>query len=405
MMKKIVAMGIRMHRRGILLLALACLIVPPAGVGSARGLDVTIAGAAEPVFLWQTDRCEDWHVPDAPARAYRDAEGRVHLLATHYRNRAMVGQSLDELRVACGSRYRGAEADDPAAFDDKVWIVSPYTDDGVVVHALGHQEYQGHLRPERCAQESYMRCWRNAVIQLRSEDGGRRFTPATAAAPPVVAALPYRYSGRHRYRSGYFNPSNIFGHEGYHYAFVFAERFGAQRRGACLIRTHDLADPDAWRAWDGNGFGIRFVDPYRETGFRPEEHVCTPVPGIAHTVLSVVRHTPSGLFVAVMTGTVRTTERGDPGSGILVATSRDLIRWSRPRMLLRAPLLYAFGCGEDTVYGYPSLIDASSPSRNFETVDRTAHLYLTRLHVRDCRLTADRDLIRFPVVLDGAAPE
>ena len=37
-------------------------------------------------------RCASWDVPDTAARAWRDAEGKVHLLASHLVNRAMVEQ-------------------------------------------------------------------------------------------------------------------------------------------------------------------------------------------------------------------------------------------------------------------------------------------------------------------------
>ena len=39
-----------------------------------------------------------------------------------------------------------------------------------------------------------------------------------------------------------------------------------QQYGACLLRTRTLDDPASWRAWDGAGFNIRFVDPYAEPG-------------------------------------------------------------------------------------------------------------------------------------------
>lgn len=33
------------------------------------------------LFRWTDDRCARWDIPDAPARAWRDAAGRIRLLA------------------------------------------------------------------------------------------------------------------------------------------------------------------------------------------------------------------------------------------------------------------------------------------------------------------------------------
>ncbi len=68
-----------------------------------------------------------------------------------------------------------------------------------------------------------------------------------------------------------FSPSNIVAHDGWLHAFVFAEALGAQRRGACLMRTRDMTDPTSWRAWDGRGFAVRFADPYAEPGVDPAD--------------------------------------------------------------------------------------------------------------------------------------
>ena len=43
------------------------------------------------------------------------------------------------------------------------------------------------------------------------------------------------------------------------------------------MRTNNLADPRAWRAWDGQGFNIQFIDPYTDPYADPAAHVCEPV--------------------------------------------------------------------------------------------------------------------------------
>ena len=48
-------------------------------------------GPPQTVFSWAKDRCEDLDIPDLPARAFRDAQGRVQLIAAHYINRRFIG--------------------------------------------------------------------------------------------------------------------------------------------------------------------------------------------------------------------------------------------------------------------------------------------------------------------------
>jgi hypothetical protein len=50
----------------------------------------------------------------------------------------------------------------------------------------------------------------------------------------------------------------------------------------------------------------------------------------------------------------------------------------------------------DPVY-YPSVLDPTSKSRNFETTGRRPYLYFTRFHYRSCNQTLDRDLVRLPI--------
>jgi hypothetical protein len=389
----------RRFRRKLPGLAFAIVGLLAAGAALAAEPSLRIAGPAEIVFGWATDRCARDHTPDAPARAFRDADGRVHLFATHFVNRAMVGPNLDGLAVDCRVRFRAGGDNDPAAFDDKTWLAAFHTDEGRIVHALGHHEFEGHRRRDLCPAGDYKRCWRNAVVQLRSEDGGRTFTPAgPGPAPPVVASLPYPFDGDQRSRTGYFNPSNIIRHDGHAYVFVFAERTGDQRRGPCLLRTDRIDDPGAWRAWDGRSFSVRFVDPYRSPGAAPARHVCRPIEGIGFTISSVVRDDATGRFVAVMTGSLG----GTPG--VLVATSDDLIRWTAPRMLLAVPLMYAFACGASEAFAYPSLLDPGSRSRNFETIGALPYLYLTRFRLTGCRLGLDRDLVRYPLAVAADPP-
>lgn len=363
---------------------------------AANAMEFKVAAEPSVSFRWATDRCETWHIPDAPARAYRAADGSVRLIAAHLRNRFMRGDAVTTARVDCDIAFRGAEADAPEAYDDKLWLSALWTEDGTTIHALAHAEFHGQTRPSQCPIGQYMACWRNQLVQVVSRDGGRRFERHGVA---LAAALPYRFDGMLGKRSGYFEPSNIFrGPDGLH-AFIWAEAIGAQRRGACLMRTQDLADAGAWRAWDGRGFTVQFRDAYRDRIDDPTRHVCAPIARLDGVVSSVVRHKPSGRHVAVF-ATVRTLADGTRRGGVWVTHATDLVTWSEPALLMELPLMWARDCAATAAWAYPSLIDADSAARNFDEIGARADLYLTRFNLgADCKLTADRDLVRFGVAI------
>lgn len=356
-----------------------------------------VQGDAETVFEWRTQRCDDQDIPDAPARAFRDGGGTVHLFASHFVNRALTGRTLEEVTPNCRTTFVGGRKDDPAAFDDRIWLTSFYTRDGTTVHALGHAEYHGHLRPG-CAGGRYMDCWWNAVVPFISTDGGATFR-RTGPGGAVVAASAYPYDGAQRRPTGYFSPSNIVEHDGHLYVFVFAAAQGLQQRGACLLRTDDISDPGRWRAWSGSGFDVRLTGAYVGGG-RAEDHVCAPIPGIPSTLTSLVRQ-PDGAFVALFAASRPVVPGGAAVTGVFAITSRDLRRWSEPVSLLAVPMMFDFPCTAAAVYAYPSLLDPRSPSPTFATLGAQSFLYMTRFNVRGCRLGMDRDLVRFRVVLGG----
>lgn len=358
-------------------------------------IQLSAAPGDQEVFVWQRERCGDDHNPDAPARAFRLADGTVRLFASDPLNRPFWGASLDSLSPQCESAHRGRGLGRPSDFDDRSWIAATHTADGRIVHALFHVEFHGHLRPSLCPAGRYMACWMNAIAQGLSEDGGQSFH-RRAGGDALVAALPYKYDGMAGRHVGYFSPSNIIEKDGALYVFVFAQRYEAQMYGTCLLRTERIADPAAWRAWDGKAFADQFQNPYAGEIGDPARHVCATVRGLNGMVTSVVRHAGSGRYLALIIGARRVGMRDDV-MGVHYATSRDLVTWSDSALLAEMPTMHRFACGEKSVYAYPSLIDGASPSRNFDVVGDRPMLYLTRFNMTDCQLRKDRDLVRRPV--------
>jgi hypothetical protein len=382
--------------------ALAAALLAGRAAGSAELRAVVPEGArAETVFDWKSEACEPWDVPDSPARAWVGADGRVRLVAAHHRSRVAVGPDLDRIEHRCRIAFQAGHRDDPGHFDDHGWLVSPYSPDGRTVYGLVHNEFHGHRRRELCPTGNYMACWWNALVLTVSKDGGETFS----SPGRYVAGVPYRFRGDLGRRAGVFAPSNIVSHEGWYYAAAFAEAIGAQRRGVCVMRTRDLSDAASWRAWDGEGFTVRFADPYRESPLDEAAHVCAPLPpaSLPFTVSSLVRHRPTGQWIAVMAGKRAERPGGEAVSGIWASTSWDLLDWSRPSLVWAAPLLTSKDCGRDDAYYYPAILDPDSPSRNFEDTDGNAFLYLTRLAIGPgCRPGQERDLIRLPLEIGNA---
>lgn len=358
--------------------------------------------AAEPVVTgpyrlvldWNTDRCADWDIPDSPARAWRDRDG-VTLMAGSEQTRVSRGPALDALRRDCRILYQGSHSDAPGDFDDRTWLVSPHVGPDGRLTTLAHAEYHGHLRPGQCRAGRHAACWWNTIVEVSAPDDALPMTRS------LVAALPMPYDPGQLSRQGYFNPSNIIRRDGFLYAFLFAENAPPQRRGACLMRRPLDGAAQDWRAWDGGGFGVDFADPYRNPPPDPRRHVCVPVPGVTSTISSVVRHAASGTYRAVTPATLQDQD-GVTRSGIWWMTSTDLIRWTRPRLLLEVPLLWRRDCAADAAFAYPSLLDDDSSDPNFETVDDAFWLYLVRIRLdRDCKAGPQRDLVRFPVSWPG----
>ena len=119
----------------------------PVGVPTLSG---AVIGPKQVVFDTQNG-CEQIDIPDAPARAFRDDHEIVHLLATHYVARAMLGPNLNELKRDCRVIYRSLRDPDPAHFQDNNWLYSFYTEDGRRIAALVHSEYDADEFPGMCA--------------------------------------------------------------------------------------------------------------------------------------------------------------------------------------------------------------------------------------------------------------
>src|SRR5690242_10568945 len=103
---------------------------------------IHIRGDQKTEFRWISDRCDDNDTPDAPVRAFRDHIGDVHLLASHFDNRPFIVINGRVKRGDCRSVLDSPGDPDPAKYRDRRWITATWTEDGRLIHALVHHEYQ-----------------------------------------------------------------------------------------------------------------------------------------------------------------------------------------------------------------------------------------------------------------------
>lgn len=233
----------------------------------------------------------------------------------------------------------------------------------------------------------------SAVTLLSSNDGGRSWDRALPPPQHVVAASPVKFSEGNN-RLGFRSPSNIVQGHGnlseYYYATVtsgwgmpgsesacsnYVDPLGLQHFCTCVMRTRDLTDPKAWRAWDGHGFSATLhATPYEDPPPDPRQHVCQPVSNVTYP--SVLWSAYYGRYI--MLGTAG----GHDKSGWSFQLSDDLVHWGDEIMVS----VERFSPQGNTttnstengfaLYAYPSLLDPESPRTNYDTVGQVAYIYL-----------------------------
>ena len=365
--------------------------------------DVTFTlGTPDVVFDHSADRCEVMDLPDMTARAVRMPDGSLVLYSGNApRAYASYGPDFASLERSCTPTL--VSDDDPTApsFSNQEWVSTVYREGGVF-HAIVHNEYHDPVHPN-CKQGDTSPanpCWYNGLTYASSTDGRAFVQPA----PPdhVVAAPPQRWDpsgARAPGPYGYFAPSNILRLEdGYYYAMFFTipDRDDPPKRGSCVMRTSDLADPGSWRAWDGSAYTVAMPSPYAPAATGVACTIVLPygIDGSLTWNTYLERYLYVGASAAHVDGVLR--------CGFLFSISEDLVTWSAPRVLKEAPVTFP-PCGSGPNAGreyYPSLIDHAETGLNFENTGRTPHLYYMRYNDN----ALDRDLVRVPLTIGVTSP-
>ncbi len=352
---------------------------------------MAVTGPTEVVYDWSADRCASDDVSDMPLRPFVDADGNVQANRSWPVDRRFMGTDLNSIRPLCDIILTSGYDRDPAHYNYQLWMQAYYTEDGKTIHAILHNEHN-------CQDFGDEFCWYQNMTYAVSTDGGATFQQP---APPAnfVAGLPYKYEpGVGVY--GLIGGSNIIkGKDNAYYMLALNKAYKKSEQYTCLLRTENLSDPSSWRAWDGSGFNMRFVNPYVEKDFKPEEHVCPAVDGGTYNLSSIFESLTYNTYLDRYIAVSATTSGidGIPVSGIYYSTSKDLIHWEPKKLLAKMGLGGQGGPGTPDGVGYVVLLDPNSTSRNFETSGKTAYIYYTRQNYTSGIASLDFDLVRFSV--------
>ncbi|MEK7507261.1 MAG: hypothetical protein AAB585_01795 [Patescibacteria group bacterium] len=358
---------------------IAELLLPAGSLDSnpepARRPGFVLVGQPEKVFAYSQDRCETLDIPDAPARTFRNADGLINLIDSHYVSYRSTGSSFANLRRDCAKIMDSAKNPDFNQFTYYEWLTAPYTLDGATVYNLVHNEWYAYLIDPRCSRASPGDGWVNAITLVQSKDGGANYTRPTdylVWKPSTPWDNSFSCTANNYTRYGAFNPSNIVKKDNYYYALYQSERdpTGRYDWGTCLMRTARLDSASAWMVWTAGGWD------------NAPDAACQLIARdkIEKMHESLTYNTYFDAYLLVGT-------KYSPEEGVYFSLSKDLFNWSEPIKLY----------GRQAVY--PSVIDHTDTSRNFENSGREVYLYFTQNNGG-----LNRDLLRQKIRFTGGVP-
>jgi len=335
---------------------------------------LTVIGQPEVVYKWDTDRCADNMLPDLPTRAIRDADGNVQLIISSTTNYRLIGPDFDSLKPDCSPIMLSDQDPNPANYNHSEWLAATYTEDGKTIYAIVHNEFHGdQVTPSQCPSGLHVLCTLISLTSALSTDGGKTYTQLPAPNHRV-ANFPYPYDPD--WMRAIWQPSGIVKSpkDGYYYVLIQYDQRNSDHtsdiQGMCVMRTQTLDDPSSWRAWDGTGFNMRFINPYLETDADPKEHDCKLVtPENSALSYGLTYNTYLDKFVA-------TGVSGGARPGFYYSLSDDLIHWTPKEFFMDATMGFLNG-SRPPFDAYPTLIDHTSPSMSFDVTGQYAYLYYT----------------------------
>lgn len=368
-----------------------------ASSGWAQTVTMTAERNFEVVYNWKKDHCDKWMIPDAPARAFIDADGTARLFAANESNWYMVGKNLASVRSLCNSAYESGKSPNPRMFDGHGWIESTFTRDGKTIVGLISSDWwptsstAEQDRPPGCNVVGPINCHYYAINIGVSRNGGESFSlvPKTH----VLAKVPYKEFGAVHRILGFATATNLFQKDSFIYAFLGLRASNKGESGSCLFRTRSPSSLEGWEAWNGG----EFVPESNLVSGQGAAEECKPVSVPFPSPVefrSVNFFADCACYVGMFEG-ARVGKSGALEDGFFYTTSIDLVTWSMPQLVVTRP--QDKECKPMLVY--PSLLDPTSKDRNFSSVSSNPYIYFTRINRIGCHGTTDRDLLRVQVQL------
>lgn len=322
---------------------------------------------------------------DAVSRWTSDRAGQIGLDVESKKVGLGGDGVLVDVRVDGIAVWTAELTDDAATSDAQLMLdvaVGSTIDIGVSANAnasFDATEVRSFIYEElRCTSDDTWPCQLVELTAVRSDDGGATFSATNEPRDLVVSP-----SGRYEHNAGFaatWQPTNIVAHpDGSHVMLVqFDDTRLDHVSYSCLLRTENLADPTAWRAWDGEGFNLAAVDAYTSSESATGCAKVAPAP-----ISGLVWNPEHEIFIAVG----GFTQFGVNGHYLLA--SRDLLSWSHP--VLIAPAEFTYSADNPPFKPYATLIDHDSSAASFDTIGSTPYLYFTLMNDP---MALDFDLIR-----------
>jgi len=372
---------------------------------------VRVVGPTETVFNYPTDRCGPQDHPDNPPRAFYDANHQINLVfgnsMVYYPTltEASMGQPIQHL---CNypnhfSHYANADAK-PSQFENRMWLINTWTDDGQTIYAMIHNEFHGEATSSFCSSGKKNLCQYWNVMAGISTDGGKTYQLLrdNQGIPQPVFVTPKQYvpnSGM----QGYTAQTNIIKAGDYYYTLVNSANIHGKQRFLCLFRTATISDPTSWRGWDGQDFTVSVVNPYEQPINNSKPYTCAKIaPGMYR--FSLTYNTVFHAYMALGIAPHWRLSNGQTSQAIVFALSEDLIHWSRPYLIKAIQWMDSWKASTVanpvTGVAYPTLLDPTSPGMNFEITGQNPYLYYTRFAPKSRQFGgAHRDLVREPLLV------
>lgn len=320
--------------------------------------------------------------------------------------RRVPGSTPNSCATWVTSRFNKLPNEYPVdSYYNELWMVVPYTLDGITIYSLIHNEY--HIVPTNPSNVY------GNLIAATSNDGGNTFnlyqnTNESSVNLPVIAS-PFVYESSLNIQSGMWAQTNIIHWGNYYYMLVYQylpPTESSSLSGMCIYRTNSISRYDSWLGFDATtrNYDIPLVPSYPSGIPNPSQYLCSPVLPYYYQFswsYNVVLHAfiivgidPNYNEIQGNAAFVYTLANLDPNNGILSPINHNksyseyFLRYINDiQSWIESPTIDA--------QFYPSLLDPNSPNlsdpealspvvtgdRNFQYSDsESMYLYYTDIH-------------------------